>query len=65
MDLIKDQPGEFAEFLKYSRSLKFEEKPNYDACVEIFEKNLTTFQGFDGTNFDYCWSESVTNSKEQ
>lgn len=38
--LCRDLPGEFARYLEYSRSLGFEDKPDYDYLRSIFRDLL-------------------------
>lgn len=46
-------PSSFHKFLSYSRSLKFEEEPNYDYCRQLFEADMKEKQyDFD---YQYCW----------
>ena len=42
--LFKNIPGELAEYINYSRKLKFEEKPNYDYLRSLFTKIISKNQ---------------------
>ena len=42
--LFKGIPGELAEFINYSRNLKFEEKPNYHYLRSLFTKIISKNQ---------------------
>lgn len=50
-DLCKGYPGEFPTFLLYSRSLRFEEKPDYSYTRQLF-RNLFHRKGF---TYDYVF----------
>ena len=39
-NLCKDMPDSFRLFLDYSRSLKFEQKPDYKYIIELFNKDI-------------------------
>lgn len=52
-DLCKDIPVEFAKFMKYSRELKFSEKPDYQYLVNLMEHCLER-ENYDGNKiFDW------------
>ena len=38
-DLCKDIPPVICDFLKYSRSLQFTERPDYQLWIDAFQKN--------------------------
>lgn len=50
-ELCKGYPGEFPTFLLYSRSLRFEEKPDYSYTRQLF-RNLFHRKGF---TYDYVF----------
>ncbi len=59
--LCKGLP-EMEDYFKYSRSLKFQEKPNYEYLRNIF-KNLLKKKGFeDFENLNFSWVESSNNN---
>ena len=49
--LCKGAPCEFATYLNYCRSLRFEEKPDYSYLRQLF-RNLFHIQGF---TYDYVF----------
>jgi len=56
-ELCDGCPEEFSEYMKYVRSLEFEEKPDYDYIRNIFKKLVTrTGLEFDG-KFDWISTE--------
>nr|BAJ99038.1 predicted protein [Hordeum vulgare subsp. vulgare] len=57
-DLCEGLPIEFAEYLTYVKSLKFEEEPNYEKLYALFEK-LFEKEGF-VEDFDYDWKSIKT-----
>ncbi|ORY91035.1 kinase-like domain-containing protein [Syncephalastrum racemosum] len=60
--LCRNFPGEFAIFLNYTRSLRFDDKPDYKYLHKLFS-NLYVRQGY---KYDYVfdWTEQKNNSKE-
>ena len=50
-ELCQGQPAEFATYLNYCRSLRFEEKPDY-AYLRQLVRNLFHRQGF---SYDYVF----------
>ena len=53
LELCKDIPIEFAKFMKYSRELKFSEKPDYQYLVNLMEHCLKK-EDYDGNKvFDW------------
>ena len=52
-ELTRGLPDEFYQFLNYCRSVKFEEKPNYHFCRELF-RNLLVKKGFEN-DYQYDW----------
>eukprot|EP00095_Tigriopus_kingsejongensis_P007983 maker-scaffold475_size161908-snap-gene-0.25 protein:Tk07983 transcript:maker-scaffold475_size161908-snap-gene-0.25-mRNA-1 annotation:"casein kinase i isoform epsilon" len=61
-DLCKGQPTEFATYLNYCRSLRFEEKPDYGYLRQLI-RNLFHRQGF---SYDYVfdWNAMKDNSRD-
>ena len=53
--LCKDLPGEFAHFLHYCRSLRFEDKPDYAMLRKRFADLF--YKGGYNKKFDYSWNE--------
>ena len=53
-DLVDDGPSEFVEYMKYCRSLSFEQDPNYKYCLDIFMGCLRR-HNFDPNTLDYTW----------
>ena len=58
--LCNDFPNEFVTFLQYSRSLRFEDRPDYSYLKRLF-KDLYIRQGYE-QNFDI---EMCLNSKNK
>jgi hypothetical protein len=52
-ELTRGLPDEFAQYLMYCRGLKFEEKPNYNFCRELF-RGLMAKRNFEN-DFQYDW----------
>lgn len=52
--MCEGYPSEMAEYLKYCRSLDFEDEPDYDKCRRIF-KDLYVKCGFEN-DFVYDWT---------
>ena len=51
--------------MEYTRSLKFEQEPNYKTCVAFFE-NCMKRHGFDGSILDYTWKQNrLAKDKDQ
>jgi hypothetical protein len=50
-DLCQGMPKEFYDFLRYTRSLKFDEKPDYRHYIRLF-KELFMREGFE---YDYVF----------
>jgi len=63
-DLCKDLPNEIITFIKYSRDLKFDEKPNYDYLRGLIKKICEEYQlYFDFSLFD--WVDKQNKDKEE
>ena len=54
--LTEDLPDEFRQLFHYSRTLEFEEKPNYSYLKELFEKMMER-EKYD-MDFKYCWQKN-------
>lgn len=64
-ELCRGQPSEFKEFMEYTRSLKFEQEPNYKTCVGFFE-NCMKRHNFDASILDYTWKQNrLAKDKDQ
>ena len=61
--LCKDLPEEFAIFLKYSKTLKFEERPDYTWIQRIF-KDLARKMGFE-KDLIFDWAVISINSEKE
>ena len=59
--LCKDLPEEFADFVKYTRNLEFEEEPNYDYLKSLFANVLLKNQQKNDLNFFWI----VKNGKKE
>jgi casein kinase 1 len=58
--LCKNIPGELCTFLKYSRSLRFEERPDYDYCARLMV-NVARRENLELTG-DLVWKSAVVPS---
>lgn len=56
-ELCQGHPPEFKEFMEYCRNLKFEEDPDYNYVIRLFE-NCMTRNGFDLKSTDYTWKQN-------
>ncbi|TFK28010.1 CK1/CK1 protein kinase [Coprinopsis marcescibilis] len=52
-DLCRGLPVEFEDFLRYTRKLKFDQKPDYETWVQVFQ-DLATEHGYSGHE-DLIW----------
>ena len=52
--LCKGFPSEFATFLTYCRNLRFDEKPDYTYCRNLF-KELFVREGYE-LDYIYSWN---------
>ena len=51
--------------MEYTRSLKFEQEPNYKTCVAFFE-NCMKRHNFDPNVLDYTWKQNrLAKDKDQ
>ena len=60
-DLCKGFPEEFAQLLQYCRNLKFDEEPDYQRLVQMFQTAYTSL-GYDN-DFLYDWTRMNKNKK--
>ena len=56
-ELCRGYPHEFSEYLLYCRNLNFEDTPDYQACLTLFE-NCMKRHSFDPSLFDYTWKQN-------
>lgn len=56
--MCKDQPKEFAEYLRYARSLEFTETPDYKRLIRMFE-NLMKNRGWYPIDWEFDWIEKL------
>lgn len=61
--LCKGYPEEFSKYLIYSRNLKFEEKPDYNYCKNLF-KDCFTRHGFE-LDYQYEWNIVSQDKKKE
>ena len=54
--LCADLPDEFKQLMIYSRTLEFEEKPDYAYLKSLF-KNVLSREGI-VMDYQYCWYKS-------
>ena len=54
--LCSDLPDEFKQLLMYSRTLEFEEKPDYVYLKGLF-KNVMDREGYE-MDYRYCWNKN-------
>ena len=40
-EITKECPSHIVEFFKYTKNMKFTDKPDYKYCINIFQKYLT------------------------
>ena len=52
-ELFGGHPDEFVQFMKYSRNLDFEQRPNYQKLRQLFEKLM--LQSNQEHDFEYDW----------
>ena len=67
-ELCKDFPNEFAQFVEYTRKLKYEENPDYDFLIKLFndvlKKDNFKFDYFNDWDLNYDKYEKVEKNKE-
>lgn len=56
-ELCRGQAVEFKDFLEYTRSLKFEQEPNYKHCYSLFDACMAR-HNFDPKVMDYTWKQN-------
>lgn len=61
--LCKGLPAEFADYIKITRGLKFEEQPNYKELKAIFSRLLIKNQLVDDKEFDWFVVKQVGGAK--
>jgi hypothetical protein len=61
--LCKGFPPEFSTYLTYTRSLKFDEKPEYSYCKKLF-KNLMEKSGIENDQ-QYDWMPLLNKKMEE
>ena len=61
--LCKDMPKEMLEFMKYTKSLKFEEEPNYDYLKKLLNIMLKKINKENDSIFSWIKNESFSNSQ--
>ena len=59
--LVKGFPAEFATYLNYCRNLRFDEKPDYTYCRNLF-KELFTKSGYE---LDYIYDWNLVTEKKK
>ena len=57
-ELFKNIPKEFTEYIKYTRSLKFEENPDYSYLRSLFNKILFVLD-LDYKKLNFSWVNSI------
>ncbi|EGR29282.1 hypothetical protein IMG5_159280 [Ichthyophthirius multifiliis] len=61
-ELCKGCPDQFLTYLNYTKNLKFEEKPNYTSCRQLF-KNFMAQQKY-SHDYNWDWYSQQKNDKE-
>ena len=62
--ICKNTPNEMNEFMKYVKSLKFEEEPNYNYLINILEDMLKKINKVNDLNFSWI-SEDLRNNSNK
>ena len=62
-ELCKGVPDEFCKFMKYSRELKFSEKPDYQYLVNLMEYCLES-NGYNGKKI-FDWNIKLDNASKK
>ena len=57
--LCKGLPKEMAEFLRYTRSLDFEQEPNYEYCISLFNNILIKNGTYNDLMFSWIKNSSL------
>lgn len=61
--LCKGFPDEFVKYLAYCRNLRFDEKPDYNYCQQLFKERFTK-EGYEkDSNFD--WNKIAKEKKAE
>ena len=67
-ELCKDFPNEFSQFVEYTRKLKYEENPDYDSLIKLFndvlKKDNFRFDYFNDWDLNYDKYEKIEKNKE-
>ena len=67
-ELCKDFPNEFSQFVEYTRKLKYEENPDYDFLIKLFndvlKKDNFRFDYFNDWDLNYDKYEKIEKNKE-
>ena len=58
-NLCKDLPNEICEFLKYTKSLDFEQEPDYTYCISLFNKALKNMGYSNDLLFSWIEDKSI------
>ena len=61
-ELCKDMPKEMLEFMKYTKSLKFEEEPNYNYLTNLLGVMLKKINKENDAIFSWVKNESFSKS---
>eukprot|EP01083_Nonionella_stella_P291409 991601_1 len=64
-DLCKGCPKEFGDYLKYTRSLRYDEDPNYNFLRSLFAKTLSSLGLTNDAQFDWCPRRSASRNVSQ
>lgn len=56
-ELCKGYPEEFKQYMEYCRQLKFEEDPDYNYLVGLFDKCMKRHD-LDPRSMDYVWKQN-------
>ena len=63
--LIGNNPKEFADFVKYCRDLKFDEKPDYNYLKKLMLNVINREKYVEDSNFDWVIKEKEEKEKEK
>lgn len=63
-DLCKDYPGEFAEYLKYTRELPFDGDPDYDYLQGLCSQVLSGLGELDDGQYDWLMPKGTAQAAE-
>ena len=59
--LCQNLPSEICEFLKYTRSLDFEQEPNYEYCCSLFNNALIKIGSYNDLFFSWIKDPTIIN----